>query len=267
MFSGNGGIKNHVWVDMDGNPLPFQGDSEIKDFLKTAEVISMAEIPEGKTDPKRLVLEKDGLQVNAVFRDVNIRKDRGPGRDGKNMLNFRDSNLYECAAFELSKLLGLVNVPPVVQREVKGTIGTVQIWVEETLMEKQRLKKKIKPPNPWRWMMQHQVLGLFDNLIHNDDRNSGNLLIDEHWNLWFIDHTRSFRRFSELPNPEAVQYCERELWERLQELDEAKLNAHLGEYLQEAELEAVLERKVKLVERISNLIAEKGEDKVLFRFF
>ena len=34
-----------VWLDADGNPLPFQTDEEILEFLRTADVVSVVRIP------------------------------------------------------------------------------------------------------------------------------------------------------------------------------------------------------------------------------
>jgi hypothetical protein len=34
---------------------------------------------------------------------------------------------------------------------------------------------------------------VFDQLIYNTDRNTGNVLYDTGWRLWGIDHTRAFR--------------------------------------------------------------------------
>ena len=36
-------------------------------------------------------------------------------------------------------------------------------------------------------------LRIFDELIQNRDRNTGNLLWTTDWKMWMIDHTRAFR--------------------------------------------------------------------------
>jgi hypothetical protein len=35
-------------------------------------------------------------------------------------------------------------------------------------------------------------MALFDQLIFNDDRNQGNMLIGKDWKVWLIDHTQDF---------------------------------------------------------------------------
>ena len=58
------------WLRPDGDPLPFKTDEEILEFLSTAEVVSMKRIGEGINQTKKVLLEKDGLRMNAAFRDV-----------------------------------------------------------------------------------------------------------------------------------------------------------------------------------------------------
>ena len=41
------------WKDPDGNPLPFQTDEEIIEFLRTAEIESIEDIGIGVTKPRR----------------------------------------------------------------------------------------------------------------------------------------------------------------------------------------------------------------------
>lgn len=41
--------------------------------------------------------------------------------------------------------------------------------------------------------------GIFDELVANDDRNKGNLLLDAHRGLWIIDHSRALRAGGQMP--------------------------------------------------------------------
>ncbi len=49
---------------------------------------------------------------------------------------FRDNYIYEPAAYQLSLLLGLDNVPPATLRKIDNKNGSVQIWVENAMTEK-----------------------------------------------------------------------------------------------------------------------------------
>ncbi len=251
------------WLGPDGNQLPFRNDSEILEFLRTAEVVSIKTIPTGVTKPQKVLLEKDGVRMNAVFRDVDIFKRKWKSADGLK-LNFRDSGFFEIAAYKMGRLLGLDTIPPVVEREIKGKKGSLQAWVEEAMTEKSRKKDDIAPPTPRFWMLQYQIMYLFDNLIYNDDRNTGNILIDKNWVLWLIDHTRAFRPVSELKNPSTIILCERGIWEKLKNLEDSVIKERLDEYLDTFEMKTLLKRKKKMIEHVQELFEKRGQDSVLF---
>jgi hypothetical protein len=251
------------WLGPDGKPLPFKNDAEILEFLRTAEVVSMKTLSTGVTKPEKVLLEKDGIRMHAVFRDVDIFKRKWKSRDGIKV-NFRDSCLFEIAAYELGLLLGLDAIPPVIERKIKGKNGSLQAWVEEAMTEKSRKKDNISPPGPRFWMLQYQIMYLFDNLIYNDDRNTGNILIDKDWVLWLIDHTRAFRPVAEFRNASAIILCERTIWENLKNLEDSVIEERLGDYLDTYEMKTLLERKQKMIAHVEELFVNRGVDSVLF---
>ncbi|MEE8350131.1 MAG: hypothetical protein V3R94_11195 [Acidobacteriota bacterium] len=249
-------------------PLPFQSQEEVEEFLRTAEIVSKKHIGEGINNPLKVLLEKDGVQMYAVFRDVHVQRSQMKLNDGSTKFFFRDEAIYECAAYELSKLLGLDTVPPTVERRVDRKKGTLQAWIENVTTEKAMRENNEEPPSGgidrWRWMMQWQTIHLFDNLVYNEDRNRGNVLIESNWKLWMIDHTRAFRRWKELQYPEKVQFLDRVVWERLQILDESEIEERLQDFLSPYELSGLLKRTRLLVDHVKTMIAERGERKVLF---
>ena len=234
------------------------------EFLRTAKVMQMKTTPRGITRPSKVLLEKDGIRMNAAFRTVNEQKDVARLTSGRVEMLFRDSYIFECAAYALTQLLGLDNVPPVVERRIRGTSGSLQIWVEQAMTETDRLKKKIPPPDVMHWNRQVQIMRIFDHLVFNTDRNQGNILIDRDWKLWMIDHTRAFRRYGELENPGNILQCERKLLQRLQALDPEETHGRLDRYLYKAEINALLKRRDRIIEVIRQRIAERGEERVLF---
>jgi len=254
------------WTDPDGKPLPFASDAELLEFLRTANVTSQTHLSGGVTFPRKLVLEKDGVRADAVFRDVNEEKDRPTFGGGKNQLFFRDSFIFEPAAYELSLMLGLDNVPPATLRRLENTKGSVQIFVEHAMTELKQVKENIQPPDDQEWKKQVQMMNVFDALIYNTDRNRGNILITPDWKLWMIDHTRAFRRNPTLPDPDSITQCERHMFAKLKELDEAQVRQRLKEYLTTFELDALFTRRKLLIERLNKVIAERGEEKVLYSF-
>ena len=257
--------ESQVWLGPDGSPLPYKTRDQIEDALRTADVISMELINIGIAGARKVILEKDGERLHAVFRDVSVYKPKWT--DNKVVrIGFRDNFLFECAAYELSKLLGMDNIPPVVPRRIDGTDGSLQIWVENAMMEGERVKRKIEPPDSRRWHQQLATMRLFDNLIYNDDRNLGNTLIDENWKIWLIDHTRSFRPIPNLPASKLVRHCDRAIWEILNSLDDTLIESRLKDLVWTGELNALIKRKQKLVDHLQQKIDQMGEKAVIVTF-
>jgi hypothetical protein len=255
----------HRWLDVDGKPLPFETEDQLLDFLKTANVVSDKTITSGGiTMPHKLVLEKDGVRANAIFRAVDEQKMQGNTGGGRADLFFRDCYIFEPAAFELSRMLGLDNVPPSTLRKVQNTKGSIQIWLEHAMTDEKKVKDNIQPPDDQQWQKQLQIMNVFDQLVFNTDRNKGNILIDPNWKLWMIDHTRAFRRIPDLQRSPVLNVCERNLYHNLQALDEAAVRERLKDYLTSYEFDALFKRRKMIVDRYAKLIADKGEDKVLY---
>jgi len=256
------------WLGPDGEQLSFRSIEEIEEFLRTAEIVSRKRVGEGINNPLKVLLEKDGIQMYAVFRDVRVQTPKMKMNDGTIKHFFRDDARFECAAYELSKLLGLDTVPPAVERKIRGKKGTLQAWVENVTTQKALRKTTDVPPsggiNRWRWIMQRQNIYIFDNLIYNEDRNLGNILIEPDWKLWMIDHTRAFRRWKELLNPDQIHFAERSLWGKLQTLDVTLVRERLDKFLNPAEMNGLIERTGLLVDHIQKLIDERGPGAVLF---
>jgi hypothetical protein len=252
----------------DGTTLRFAGDEELLDFLRTATVVASEEIGMGRSGALKIRLEKDGQQANAAFRTVDERSGRVTTLSGQTYRNFRDSYRFECAAYELSRILGFDNVPACVLRAIDGKEGSVQIWVERAMTEGGRVDAGLPAPGGVRWFQQTQLMYLFDALLFNFDRNSGNVLIDERGKIWFIDHTRSFSMDDNIEKIDRIMVSDRAVFEKLKSLDEARLTERLGPYLVPSDMKrqigSLLERKDKLVKHLEKAITEKGEAQVLF---
>lgn len=261
-------FEGYLFRDVDGQPLPFQSDEEIEENLRTAVVVSKSKIPVGVTQPKKILLAADSHRFNAVFKflDETKKNVRDPTATGnaKLYLEWRDSYIYDIAAYQVDRLMGLNRVPPIVRRKIKGLDGSLQIWVEGTITEKSRREKNFLPPEIARFNQQRSTMNLFDNLVANRDNNLGNTLIDGNWRLWFIDCTRCFGRSPDLLYPESVTHCDREVWRALKELDRSAAKEALGPYLAGVEINALFSRLDKLVDLLQARIDEWGEELVLF---
>lgn len=252
------------WIGPDGQPLPFTSDDQILEFLRKAKVRKAKQIPIGVAAPRKMLLEKDGVQADAVYRDVHVEKQQATLAGGKREMFFRDDAIFEPAAYEMSRLLGLDWVPPAIRRSYEDTEGTVQLWLEGAIMFGDMQKGNIQAPDAIRWSRQMYVMRVFDNLISNTDRNQGNILIDKQWRVWLIDHTRAFRRQTDLLAPDLMRQCDRKLLARLRTLDENQVRLALKPYLRKEEIDGVLVRRQKIVAHFDQLIQENGEDNVLF---
>ncbi len=257
---------DHIWIGDDGKPLPFNTLDDIMAFLSIAEPVQTEILRVGVNRPKKMLLNKDGVEANTIFRHEST-VDNSPSPSvgtAKGSRYFRDCCKSEIAAYEMNRILGLNNMPPTVFRTINRRKGSLQLWAEQTMTDKKRKKEKIQPPDKASWNRQMWDMRVFDNLINNNDRNQDNMLIDSNWRLILIDHTRSFSRDVTLPNPENVTHCSRGLWYNLNHLDEKEIQSLLEPYLNKLEMEAFFKRRAKLIELIQNLINNKGEEKVLF---
>lgn len=245
-------------------PQLIQGE-EIEKFLAQAKIVRSQSISKGVTLPRKVSLELEGLTQFAAFKII----DEGPvpqkQLDGGLELQFQDSWRTEIAAYRLDKLIGLGMVPATIERTIEGKRGSVQFWVTAKMDEEQRLKKKLSPPNPIQWNQQVAKMRLWDNLIYNTDRNLGNILITEDWQIRLIDHSRTFRPFDQLKDPKAPSTFSRSLLAKLEAITEPTLKDHLGQYLTPYQIQGLLKRRDAILARSKQLIAEKGAGAVLYQ--
>lgn len=263
-----GPSSQFVWLGANKEPLPFQSAEEMLAYLRTAEEISSKPLSEGITRAKRLHLSKGGIDARVVFHHVDRNEQEMKRLANDNVVMYlRDSFLNQAAAYEMSRMLGMKNVPPTVLRRSNGQRGSAQLWIESAKTETMRVEQGLEPPDYTLWNQYYADMRVFDNLINNIDRNQGNMLVDSRWNLWLIDHTRSFGRDKALPYPEIVVRCSRVLWQGIRhDWDDAKVERLMATYMNPKEIEALLTRRQKLVALIEQQIAERGEDMVLFDF-
>ena len=157
-------------------------------------------------------------------------------------------------------------VPVTVERQIRGDFGAAIMWVSPT----QSFKDLGGVPTPptrhlGYWTIQLIRAKMFDNLIYNRDPNEGNWLVDPAWNLVLIDHSRCFTPYKEMAH-EGMTRFDRDLWERMQQLDEPGLTEALGEWLGNREIRAILARRDRMGEIIDELVATHGGAAVLMRY-
>jgi hypothetical protein len=243
--------------------------AEIKDFLKNARVVRSKGTPKGVTAPRRLTLKNDRLEHDAIFQAIDERQTvahlSGGSRPGQTELNFVDSYKYNIAAYEIATLLGLADMMPVyVERRWNGQVGSISWFVPTLMDESDRLKKKIQPPNPAQWNNQMYRMRAFSSLVRDTDRNLTNVLISPEWKVVMIDFSRAFRLQEELQHLKDLQKIDRNLLARLETLQYDEVRNAVGDFLTKWEVDAMFARRDRLVAHFKKLVADLGEDKVLY---
>lgn len=226
----------------------------------------MKPIGTGITKPMKVTLRDGGTTRHAVWKTVNdMKQGVFKGDNGGLQLGFRDSYKNEVAAYEIDKLLGLGLVPTTVEREIDGKRGSLQLWIEESFTELERLEKAILPDDYLGWTHQMYALRLLNQLIYNcDTDNARNLLYDASLRVYAIDNSRSCLRFPYLEDETELKRFSRAVLDSLRALDRASLEAALGQWVPDDEIEALLIRRDWILEAASRRTALHGEETVLY---
>ena len=256
------GVALPVWAQLTGDDL---GQEEaLLEFIKTAEVVNSHQLSpsEGVTEPYRLTLRDGDMERDVLWKNPSGR-----------VKGFWEGWQYEIAAYRLDRYLGVNMVPPTAERRYDANRGSCQLWVTAWLNMRDKAAKKVDPP-PEKvsdWNKAVYLQRAFDNLIANDDRHLGNILITEDWRMILIDHSRSFRsskrhmkKLEFDPEDKPMRKLPRSFVEGVKSLDDAKVRELVGDYLNDKEVEALLARKDLILAEVDRMIQEKGEDKVLY---
>jgi len=246
----------------DDTPL---SKEQIKVFLQTAKVINWKSSSKGVTVPWRLTLSDGTTTHDASFQAIDEHAAQKQFASGKVEFSFVDSYKYNIAAYRLSELLGVDDMLPVyVERKWEGKTGSLSWWLPVKMDEAERLKKNISVPDTDKWNKQMYRVRVFDELVYDTDANLTNVLIGEDWTVWRVDFTRAFRTIKDLHEPKNLVKCDRQLFEKLKNLNGDELAEKTKGYLNKGEVNGVMVRRDKIVATFQKLIAEKGENEILY---
>jgi hypothetical protein len=224
--------------------------AELEEYLRTAPIERVEDVPLGVTKPKRAFFAPGGPVESVSFKHLPM------GRHG----GFWDAYQSEIAAYELDRLLGLDMVPVTVERRVGRELASVQMWVEGCRMVKDVDQSAC--PSPVEWAKQTCRQRVFDNLIANIDRNAGNILVDGQWNMILIDHSRAFAS-NTMPFEKQMTRIDREMFAKLKALDEASLMKTVRPWvLGDGSVRDILKRRDKIVAHFEKLARKQGEASV-----
>jgi hypothetical protein len=237
---------------------------QMEQFLLTAKMVSARPVGEGVTNTRRATFSDGRITHDAQIQTVDEARavfDTPRGVE----LNFKDSYRYNIAGYRLAVMLGLDNVPMSVQRDIEGRPAALTWWLDDVAFDEQeRIKRRTTGPDPQRYASYVHIQRVFDELIQNMDRNTGNILWSADGRMWMIDHTRAFRLGKDLRNPKLLERIERTLFARLRGLTEPGLKEAVGDSLNELEVAAVVARAKLLVAFFEKRIADLGEGRVLY---
>ena len=241
-----------------------QTPQEIATFMRAAKVTRARQLSTGVTRPLRLTLTDGTTTHDAVFQAIDQKQAVFVPQRGATEINFVDSWRYNVAAYGLAGAIGLDSMMPVtIEYEYRGRQGALSWFMESVMDERRRLKEKMTPPDVLAWNRDMYRMRIFSSLVRDTDRNLGNVLVSPAWRVIMVDFTRAFRLHPVIDSKE-IHQCERGLLARLEALTPESVTAAAGKYLTEGEAAAVMKRRDLIVAHIRSLIAERGEDKVLY---
>ena len=232
-------------------PLP--SDADIEQFLKEAKVVRTKDTKKGVTGSLRATLSDGKLTHDAQIQTIDESKREFRSSVGVEF-DFRDSWMFNVAAYKIDRLIGLNMVPVSVGRNHRSDPAAWTWWLDDVLMDEgDKVKNKVEPPDRGFYSRQRVMMYVFDELISNVDRNQGNIVYTKDWRLWLIDHTRAFRKNSALKTPARLTRCERKVFERLKALDRDTLKAEVGRHLDDGQIKSLLERRDAIVKKIESM--------------
>lgn len=234
-----------------------------EEYLKDARIVESSQPlnpREAVTEPWRLKLEKDGIVKYAWWKNVEGR-----------FKGYIEGWRWEIAAYRLDKLLGLNMIPPYVEKRFREDRGVVSLEADYMMKYREKQEKKIKCPARYVFSFNRATYlwKFWDNLIANEDRNWGDILITEDWRVIIIDHSRSFRTHKKFAHQrkgksEPIKELPRAFVEKLKRLDFETIKTAVEDYLTDKEINAILVRRDLLLKEIERLIGKYGEDKFLY---
>jgi hypothetical protein len=226
---------------------------EFEKVLREGRIVSAEDLGEGRNKPKQVTLTLNDHTVKAIWKPI----ERG-----------RHPWAWECyqaevVAYRFDKMIGLNMVPPTIERPIGARTGSLQLWIDGgTLYE----DVQDQTPNSVKWDRELSRMKLFDNLICNPDRHLGNFMVDSDWHIILIDHSQCFlSKTGLLEDPEMLpDLFDRKLVKALRALTLERLEVRFASFLMDRQIESIITRRDALLAHLDKLIAEKGEDAVLY---
>ena len=112
---------------------------------------------------------------------------------------------------------------------------------------------------------QMHDIKLFLQLTWDTDYNNvANILIGPDWKLYKVDSSRAFRQSDTLRREDAPMRFRRRTLNALESLTRERLDASLGRWLDERQLDGLWQRRCRILELAREQVARQGEAAVLY---
>lgn len=154
----------------------------------------------------------------------------------------------ELAAAALDDLLGTDLVAPTVPRTIEGQDGALQLRYPGAVSERERAERRLPFSG---WCPLEPQLGLmraFDVLILNRERSAATVLLaNDLTDVTLVGHGAAFAASNVAPTSARNLPMPAELRETLRTLDDPRLAAALGQWLDARQIRALLARRDQLI--------------------
>jgi hypothetical protein len=228
---------------------------DVEYYLTSASVVGFQkEAVPGRTAAAKVSLDDGEIKKYAMFKTIDTRRPEP----------LPDSYRYELAAYALDKLLDFGRIPPMVEREIRGTKGSLQVRVEDCFGLDEQQRKNIDPPDPEAFAIALGDINVFENLVYKERDELDDILIQgKTWMIYRVDFGEAFDPTPDLIPEQKITRCSQTLYHNLQELSDKVIKVRLSDYLNDEEMSALLSRKALIIKILKELIEAKGEAAVL----
>jgi hypothetical protein len=241
-------------------PSKFTPEDESREdteyYLANAAVIGYhREAVPGRTAADKVDLDDGETRRRAMFKTVDTRRPT----------QIPDSYKYELAAYALDKLLGFEKIPPMMEREIESTKGSLQILVQNCFGLDKQQRENLTPPDSQAFVNALEEINVFENLVYCERKELDDILIQkESWKIFRVDFSEAFPPIPDLIPEQKIIRCSKTLFQNLQKLSDEVIKARLKNYLNDDEMSALFRRKALIIKTLKKLIEEKGKRAVLF---
>lgn len=229
---------------------PAISDPALERFLSGARVVDSFDLERGSTRPRLLRLVRNGDERRGIYKTVE-ELDPSAGRD-------IDRYQHEVAAYRLDRMIGLGMVPVTVLRMIDGEHGSLQLWIEEAVDQETTADYRLSLGDAETTAAQLASGAIWDALIGNHHRRPTDILmLVSGKSVHVIDHSKAFSTSSALPPTETTPLAvPADLAAALRALDRRSLIAEMGELLSEHQIDALLERRERILQQTTETAAQ-----------